>query len=108
MSARHTPPFRAEHVGSFIRPPELVRAREAFGAGRISSQELSDVEDQAIRDIVAVQEEVGLPVVTDGEFRRQAWNVDFFKQIGGVSERPSAYVSNFRNDLGAVPVKRSD
>jgi 5-methyltetrahydropteroyltriglutamate--homocysteine methyltransferase len=108
MSARHTPPFRAEHVGSFIRPPELVQAREAFRAGRISSQQLSDAEDQAIRNVVAMQEEVGLPVVTDGEFRRQAWNVDFFKQISGVSERPSAYVSNFRNDLGAVPVERSD
>jgi len=108
MSARHAPPFRAEHVGSFIRPLELVHARQAFGAGRVSAAELSAVEDQAIRDVVAMQEEVGLPVVTDGEFRRQFWNTDFFMQIGGVSERPGAFVANFRNESGAVPVKRND
>src|SRR5262245_60933975 len=108
MSARHAPPFRAEHVGSFIRPPELVQARQAFGAGRLSAAELSAVEDRAIRDVVAMQEEVGLPVVTDGEFRRQFWNTDFFMRIGGVSERPGAFVANFRNESGAVPVKRND
>jgi len=108
MSARLAPPFRAEHVGSFIRPPELLQAREAFGAGRIAAAELAAVEDGAIRDLVAMQEEVGLPVVTDGEFRRQFWNIDFFKQIEGVSERSGDFVANFRNETGAVPFKRSD
>ena len=57
MPARHAAPFRAEHVGSFIRPPELVQARDAFSAGRITAKDLSDVEDKAINDVVAMQEE---------------------------------------------------
>ena len=66
----HRPPFRADHVGSLLRPPELTRARDEHAAGRISAEELRAIEDEAIRDVVRMQEEVGLQSVTDGEFRR--------------------------------------
>ena len=70
MSQRTSPPFRADHVGSLLRPQELLQAREDFAAGRISKDDLGLVEDEAIRTIVGMQEEVGLQSATDGEFRR--------------------------------------
>ena len=80
------PPFRADHVGSLLRPPELLRARAEHQAGRISAEELRRVEDEAIRDVVRMQEEIGLEGVTDGEFRRGSWHMDFLYQIGGVAK----------------------
>jgi 5-methyltetrahydropteroyltriglutamate--homocysteine methyltransferase len=73
------PPFHADHVGSLLRPPELVAARKAKSAN------LHQIEDQAIRDVVAKQEAVGLRSVTDGEFRRDYWHLDFMKQLDGVT-----------------------
>ena len=70
MTVRTAPPFRADHVGSLLRPPELLRAREDRSQGRISAADLRRVEDQAIREIVKMQEGVGLRSATDGEFRR--------------------------------------
>src|SRR5580698_7329460 len=70
MVQTKTPPFRADHVGSLLRPPELLKAREEEKNGRISPAELRRIEDQAIRDVVAQQEDLGLEGVTDGEFRR--------------------------------------
>jgi methionine synthase II (cobalamin-independent) len=67
---RTTPPFRADHVGSLLRPPELLAARSDFADGRIGPEELRAVEDEAIRDAVALQREAGLQSATDGEFRR--------------------------------------
>jgi 5-methyltetrahydropteroyltriglutamate--homocysteine methyltransferase len=82
------PPFRAEHVGSLLRPPELLRARRAFDSGGVSAADLRAVEDDAIRAAVAMQEELGLQVVTDGELRRQSWQTDFIGRLGGIGMAP--------------------
>ena len=74
---RTTPPFRADHVGSLLRPKELLQAREDHKAGRIDAAALRAVEDKAIRDAVKLQEGVGLSGITDGEFRRTTWHMDF-------------------------------
>src|SRR5215813_3037902 len=84
--ARTRPPFRADHVGSLLRPPRLLQARQAFAAGRIDAAELREVEDDAIREIVRRQEEIGLQSATDGEFRRESWHMDFIYQLGGVNK----------------------
>jgi 5-methyltetrahydropteroyltriglutamate--homocysteine methyltransferase len=80
------PPFRADHVGSLLRPPELLRAREDFAAGRISAEDLRGVEDSAIREVVRRQEETGLRAATDGEQRRESWHMDFIYQLGGIQK----------------------
>ncbi len=80
------PPFRADHVGSLLRPPELLRAREEFAAGRISADDLRGTEDQAIREVVRKQAETGLRSATDGEFRRESWHMDFIYQLGGIAK----------------------
>ena len=84
MPARARPPYRADHVGSLLRPPELLRARERHAAGELTAEELRSVEDDAIRAAVAMQEEVGLRSATDGEFRRESWLGDFVLALGGV------------------------
>ena len=84
MSPRSTPPFRADHVGSMLRPPQLLKAREDHAAGAIDDDELKAVEDDAIREVVRRQEEVGLRSASDGEFRRASWHMDFIYQLGGV------------------------
>jgi 5-methyltetrahydropteroyltriglutamate--homocysteine methyltransferase len=78
------PPFRADHVGSLLRPPELLRAREDFAAGRIGAEDLRAEEDTAIRAVVRRQEGVGLSDATDGELRRESWHMDFIYQLGGI------------------------
>ena len=78
------PPFRGDHVGSLLRPPELLRAREDFAAGRIGADELRASEDAAIGEVVRMQREVGLRTATDGELRRESWHMDFIYQLGGV------------------------
>src|SRR5215469_7633755 len=88
MSTRTTPPFRADHVGSLLRPPDLLRARADLAAGRITPRELRAVEDQAVRAAVALQQEVGLRSVTDVEFRRASWHMDFIFQIVGIGLVP--------------------
>ena len=80
------PPFRADHVGSLLRPPELLRAREDYAAGRISAEDLRDAEDSAIREVVRRQEETGLRAATDGEQRRESWHMDFIYQLGGIEK----------------------
>jgi methionine synthase II (cobalamin-independent) len=87
MANRSAPPFRADHVGSFLRPPELLAARERHQKGEISRAELRAVEDAAIRGVVRLQEEVGLLGITDGEFRRTYFHVDFLEQLEGVETR---------------------
>ncbi len=81
---RTAPPFRADHVGSLLRPPALLRARAAHAAGEIDVGRLREVEGAAIRDAVAMQERVGLRAATDGEFRRTSWHMDFIHRLGGV------------------------
>jgi 5-methyltetrahydropteroyltriglutamate--homocysteine methyltransferase len=86
MPRRETPPFRADHVGSLLRPPELTRARAAFRAGEIDVSALRDAEDAAIRDVIALQLGAGMQTVTDGEFRRSSWHMDFIYALGGVEQ----------------------
>ncbi|MBC3194446.1 5-methyltetrahydropteroyltriglutamate--homocysteine S-methyltransferase [Pseudonocardia sp. C8] len=83
--ARTVPPFRADHVGSLLRPPELLAARERHAAGELDDAGLRAAEDAAISDVVALQESVGLRSATDGEFRRTSWHMDFIYRLGGVS-----------------------
>src|SRR5690349_80024 len=100
MDARTEPPFRAEHVGSLLRPRELVTARQNFRAGRIDADQLRAAEDDAVRDVVALQEDLGLRAVTDGEFRRTSWHMDFLYRLGGVMRTDEELVVKFRNDEG--------
>ena len=83
-AAPHDPPFRADHVGSLLRPPKLLKARAERAAGKISAEGLREIEDAAIREVVACQEEVGLQSITDGEYRREIFYSDFyFRGLGG-------------------------
>jgi 5-methyltetrahydropteroyltriglutamate--homocysteine methyltransferase len=97
---RDTPPFRADHVGSLLRPPDLHAARADAAAGRISADELRAVEDKAIRDVVALQRDAGLRSATDGEFRRATWHMDFIYQLGGVTPGTDTMQVHFRNADG--------
>jgi 5-methyltetrahydropteroyltriglutamate--homocysteine methyltransferase len=81
---RTKPPFRADHVGSLLRPAALKEARERRAKGEISAAALKAVEDRAIEDAIKKQEEVGLQAVTDGEFRRSWWHLDFLWGLDGV------------------------
>jgi len=84
MSQRQAPPFRADHVGSFLRPKYLIDARERKARGEITAAELRAVEDRAIAEVVKMQEDAGLQSITDGEFRRTYFHIDFLEQLGGV------------------------
>ena len=102
MSPRTSPPFRADHVGSLLRPPELLAARADFAAGRIPAEQLRAVEDTAIAAVVKMQEAVGLQSATDGEFRRASWHMDFIYQIGGISKAPGQLAVKFHNAAGDI------
>src|SRR3954470_19377461 len=103
MSKRTVPPFRADHVGSLLRPPELLQAREDHAAGRIDDDELRGVEDEAIRAVVKLQEDAGLQSATDGEFRRASWHMDFIYELGGVSKvLDSNLVVHFHSAQGDI------
>ncbi len=97
------PPFRADHVGSLLRPAALLTARDDHKNGRISAEELRTVEDEAIRQVVAMQAEVGLNSATDGEFRRTSWHMDFIYRLGGVSSAPDDAIKvRFENPDGVI------
>jgi 5-methyltetrahydropteroyltriglutamate--homocysteine methyltransferase len=83
---RTFPPFRADHVGSLLRPPELHQARADFKAGRIDADALKAVEDRAILDVIALQRSAGMRTITDGEFRRTSWHMDFIYALDGVNQ----------------------
>jgi 5-methyltetrahydropteroyltriglutamate--homocysteine methyltransferase len=102
MSQRTSPPFRADHVGSLLRPPQLLRARDDHAAGRIDAGELRRVEDEAIREAVRMQEEVGLRSATDGEFRRASWHMDFIYQLDGVTKEAGEIAVKFYNEDGEI------
>ena len=99
---RDTPPFRADHVGSLLRPERLLRARDDAAAGTIDADELRAVEDEAIRDAVRMQEEIGIRGVTDGEFRRTLWHLDFIYALDGISTRPGDRSIVFHNEEGDI------
>ncbi|MGH9108184.1 MAG: 5-methyltetrahydropteroyltriglutamate--homocysteine S-methyltransferase [Acidimicrobiales bacterium] len=102
MTARTTPPFRADHVGSLLRPPELLRARDDHAAGRIDDAELHRVEDEAIRNVVAMQADLGLQTRTDGEFRRTSWHMDFIYQLHGIHRTDQQIEVHFHNPTGDI------
>ncbi len=87
-----------DHVGSLIRPPELVEAWHGHEAGEVASEALREIQDAAIRDVVALQEDIGLQVVTDGEFRRGGWSRGFLEAVGAFTFKPSKMT--FHNDDG--------
>ena len=100
-SSPNRPPFRADHVGSFLRPKSLLVARERHKAGAIDAAELRRVEDEAIRGIVTFQQDVGLLGITDGEFRRTYFHIDFLTQLQGVETKGGIAVS-FHSNTGSV------
>ena len=102
MTQRTKPPFRADHVGSLLRPPELLQAREDFAAGRIDPMEMRELEDDAIREAVQMQEAVGLRSATDGEFRRASWHMDFIYRLDGISREAGHITVQFHNEDGDI------
>ncbi|MFI5605724.1 5-methyltetrahydropteroyltriglutamate--homocysteine S-methyltransferase [Amycolatopsis sp. NPDC051903] len=94
------PPFRADHVGSLLRPPVLREARRRHSAGEITTEQLKAVEDDAIRDVVKMQKIAGLSSATDGEFRRASWHMDFIYSLGGVSQSDERLHVKFHNLAG--------
>ena len=102
-SRRDTPPFRADHVGSLLRPPAVLTARRDLAAGRIDAAALRSVEDAAIRDVVRMQEDAGLRSATDGELRRASWHMDFIYALGGVTRVDDASLRvEFVNEAGRI------
>jgi 5-methyltetrahydropteroyltriglutamate--homocysteine methyltransferase len=96
------PPFRADHVGSLLRPARLLQAREEFAAGKLSAEDLHAIEDEAIAEVVRRQEEIGLESATDGEFRRASWHMDFIYQLGGVTQADERMHVQFFNEDGTI------
>ena len=84
MSERTKPPYRADHVGSLLRPAPLKEARAKRALGVISAEALKAIEDREIEHVIRRQEEVGLKSITDSEFRRVSWNYDFLERLAGV------------------------
>jgi len=101
MSARTKPPFRADHVGSFLRPQTLLDARDRRKKGEIAPAALRAVEDTAIRDVVRFQEDLGLQGITDGEFRRTYFHIDFLEQLEGIETKGGIAVQ-FHSAAGNV------
>jgi methionine synthase II (cobalamin-independent) len=99
---RTKPPFRGDHVGSLLRPARLLRAREHMKAGRIDAAELRAVEDDAIREAVRRQEEVGLQAATDGELRRESWHMDFIYALDGITKDAGHIAVRFHNEHGDI------
>lgn len=93
-----TTPLRADHIGSLLRPRELIDARHKLREGAIGKSELRAIEDRAIRDVVRFQEDIGLPFMTDGEFRRGAFFSHFVKTVDGMAVKATPFV--FSNDAG--------
>ncbi len=102
MARRTAPPFRADHVGSLLRPQSVLSARDDFQSGRISATDLRRIEDDAIRTAVKLQEDAGLQCATDGDFRRASWHMDFLYQLGGVSKARDNLTVRFHNEKGDI------
>lgn len=96
------PPFRADHVGSLLRPSSVLDARQKHQDGELSDDELRAVEDDAIRQAVEREEAVGLSGITDGEFRRTFFHVDFLEQLEGVTVSEGEFLASFRRDDGTT------
>ena len=102
---RESKPFRADHVGSLLRPPRLIEARRRRERDEITASDLRQVEDQCIEEVVRQQEGIGLKSVTDGEFRRAWWHLDVFEQIEGVAIREGTIGPSFQREDGPVKLR---
>jgi 5-methyltetrahydropteroyltriglutamate--homocysteine methyltransferase len=100
MLERTKPPFRADQVGSLIRPDALIKAREAAQKNELPAAELRRIQEAAIRDVVRLQEELGFKAVTDGEFNRGFWQRDFVLKFANVTEMPSKITVRFHSETG--------
>ena len=107
MATAPKPPFRADHVGSLLRPPALHQARAKAAKGEISAAELCEIEDDTIRGAVALQESVGLQAITDGEFRRGHYLVDFLTGFEGIVPTNTSYALAFKGEHGETGETRS-
>jgi 5-methyltetrahydropteroyltriglutamate--homocysteine methyltransferase len=101
MQARTKPPFRADHVGSLIRPDALIAAREAAAKGELAATELARIQHDAIRDVVRMQEDLGLKVTTDGEYNRGAWQRDFLLKFANVEYTAAKLTVRFHSAAGS-------
>src|SRR3954451_19727956 len=99
---RDTPPFRADHVGSLLRPQRLLDARGKHADGELDDEGLRAIEDDAIRDVVRMQQDVGLRTATDGEFRRASWHMDFIYSLDGIHKAPGHLTVQFHNAEGDI------
>jgi len=99
------PPFHAEHIGSFVRPQRLIEAARARKNNSLSEEQFRQAQDDAIREIVAFQESIGLPSITDGEFRRRSWSAGFIDAVDGFGLRDGTL--GFRNESGVMGVASS-
>jgi len=99
------PPFHAEHIGSFVRPPRLIEAARAHKSGKLDDAAFRAVQDDCIREIVAFQERIGLPSITDGEFRRRSWSAGFIDAVEGFALRDGTL--GFRTESGVMGVAAS-
>jgi 5-methyltetrahydropteroyltriglutamate--homocysteine methyltransferase len=102
VAERSKPPFRADHVGSLIRPPSLIAARERRARGEIGQDELLGIQHAAICEVVALQEGLGLRSITDGEYNRGSWQTDFLVRFSNVSQVPSRFPTAFHNAQGTT------
>ena len=107
MTDQKTPPFRADHVGSLLRPTKLLQAREGKERGELTDAQLRRVEDDSSRDVVKMQEEVGLQATTDGEYRRTLWHADFLRKIEGVVVKEGLLADAGRDFQGGKGLQRS-
>ena len=95
-------PYRYDHVGSFLRPEELKQARKDFKAGKVSREELTAIEDKAITALVEKQKKAGFHIITDGEYRREFWHLDFMWGFEGVAHENTGSGVQFSGELAAL------
>src|SRR6185312_10739389 len=100
MPALTQPPFRAEHVGSLIRPDTLIRARQAAEKGEIAPTDLTRIQHEAIREAVRMQEDMGFRLATDGEYNRGFWQRDFLLKLSNVRPAPAKFTVRFHSSAG--------
>jgi 5-methyltetrahydropteroyltriglutamate--homocysteine methyltransferase len=102
QGSRTVPPFRADHVGSLLRPKKLLTARQDHADGTIDDERLREIEDESITDVIRMQGDVGLRTATDGEFRRASWHMDFVFQLGGITQADDTMAVEFHNAAGSI------
>lgn len=102
MSSKIKSPYRYDFVGSFLRPENLKQARKDFKAGKITREQLTAVEDEAIRSLVAKQKAAGYHIITDGEYRREYWHLDFMWGLEGVGHEQTGSGVQFSGELAAL------